>query len=356
MPRRCRSSLAALVLLAAALVVPLMVPSLAWAHAGSKLGFATIEVDAAAVHYTLTLPANAQTAADQPAPAPEAAAPSLLDAVRAKVRVADGATACAITASSAAPKPGSRTEVIVRIEFRCLQPLHALEIHDDLADVFSADYHTMAQITTSGEGHPFMFGVDARATTVAISSKVASGSFTSFFPLGIEHILTGYDHLLFLLALVLRGGRLKSLFGIVTAFTIAHSLTLALAALNIVLLPDRLVEATIALSIAYVAAENLLLQRPVSHRWAVSFLFGLMHGFGFSSVLRELGLPHEGLVWSLLGFNLGVETGQAIAVAIILPLLLWLKRSKWETNTVRGVSVVVLIVGLVLFVQRALLA
>ena len=338
------------------LVAALVVSSSAWAHAGSKLGFATIAVDGPVVRYTLTLPANAQSAADQTAPTPESAARPLLEAVRAKVRVADGGVACAIASASATPASGGRNEVVVAIEFHCAQSMRALAIHDDLADVFSADYHTMSNIAVDGASHPFMFGADARETTVAMRSEVASGSFTSFFPLGIEHILTGYDHLLFLLALVLRGGRLKSLLAIVTAFTVAHSITLALAALNIVLLPNRLVEATIALSIAYVAAENLLLKRPVSHRWAVSFLFGLMHGFGFSSVLRELGLPHDGLVWSLLGFNLGVETGQAVAVAIILPLLLWLRRTPWEAKAVRGASVVVLVVGLGLFVQRALLA
>lgn len=352
--RRPGSSLAVVLWLVAAAVIP----SSAWAHAGSKLGFATVAVDGPTVRYTLTLPTNVLLSAatgEVPVPPPESAAQPLLDAVRGKVGMSDGGVACPVAAATAAPASGGRNEVVITIEYRCAPPLLALVIRDDLADVFSADYHTMSNIAIDGASHPFMFGADARETSVSVRKEVASGSFTSFFPLGIEHILTGYDHLLFLLALVLRGGRLKSLLAIVTAFTIAHSITLALAALNIVLLPDRLVEATIALSIAYVAAENLLLKRPVSHRWAVSFLFGLMHGFGFSSVLRELGLPHDGLVWSLLGFNLGVETGQAVAVAIILPLLLWLRRTQWEARAVRGASVVVLVVGLGLFVQRALL-
>ena len=112
--------------------------------------------------------------------------------------------------------------------------------------------------------------------------------------LGIEHILTGYDHLLFLLALILRGGNIWSLLKIITAFTLAHSITLALAAFNIMVLPGRLVEAIIALSIAYVAAENLFLRKALSHRWAVSFLFGLVHGFAFSNVLRELACRGQG--------------------------------------------------------------
>jgi hypothetical protein len=115
------------------------------------------------------------------------------------------------------------------------------------------------------------------------------------------------------------------------------------------------VEATIALSIAYVAAENLFLHQTVSHRWAVSFLFGLVHRFGFSSVLRELGLPTQGPVWSLLSFNLGVEAGQAVAVMLVLPPLFWLRRYQWEPRVVAELSVVVLVVGATLFFERAVL-
>jgi hydrogenase/urease accessory protein HupE len=191
---------------------------------------------------------------------------------------------------------------------------------------------------------------------VAVAKPATSGArgAASFFPLGIEHILTGYDHLLFLLALILRGGNIWSLLKIITAFTLAHSITLALAALNIVTLPDQLVEATIALSIAYVAAENVFMRKAVSHRWAVSFLFGLVHGFGFSSVLRQMGLPREGLVWALLNFNLGVEAGQATAVLLAVPILFWLRRFKWEPRAVTMTSVLVLTVGLTLFVERVL--
>ena len=154
---------------------------------------------------------------------------------------------------------------------------------------------------------------------------------------------------------MLRGGNLWSLLKIVTAFTIAHSITLALAVFNVLVLPDWLVQAVIALSISYVAAENLFMRRPVSHRWAVSFVFGLVHGVGFSSVLRELNLPASGIVWPLLSFNLGVEVGQATAVALALPLLLWARQFKWEPRAVAALSGIVLVVGLVLFVERVVL-
>ena len=177
----------------------------------------------------------------------------------------------------------------------------------------------------------------------------------SFFLLGVEHILSGYDHLLFLLGLLLRGGGWLSLAKIITAFTLAHSVTLALAVLNVVVVPDRLVEAVIALSIAFVAAENLFLNPVASRRWLVSFCFGLVHGFGFSSALRELGLPAQGLLFSLFGFNAGVEAGQALVVAVVLPLIVVLRRSRWEERMVWSSSLAILLVGLVLFVERAFL-
>jgi HupE / UreJ protein len=156
--------------------------------------------------------------------------------------------------------------------------------------------------------------------------------------LGIEHILTGYEHLLFLFGLLLPCGGLLSLAKIINAFTIAHSVTLSLAVLQVISLPDRLIEAVIALSIAFVAAENLFRSLTVSRRWLVSLCFGLVHGFGFSSALRALDLPAHGLLLSLFGFNLGVEVGQGLVVGVCLPLLLLLRRTEWESRAVLGSS------------------
>jgi hypothetical protein len=115
------------------------------------------------------------------------------------------------------------------------------------------------------------------------------------------------------------------------------------------------VEAVIALSIALVAAENLSPRPAVPRRWVVSFLFGLVHGFGFSAALRELGLPRQGLVLALLSFNLGVEAGQSFLVALALPALVLLRRTRWETRMVTSSSLAILVIGLVLFVERVLL-
>ena len=127
--------------------------------------------------------------------------------------------------------------------------------------------------------------------------------FTQYLWLGVTHILRGYDHVAFLLALLFVR-RFAELIKIITAFSVAHTVTLALAALGVVTLPSRLVECVIAASIVYVAAENIWRDAEPAHRWRITFAFGLVHGFGFATVLRELGLPADGLVRSLLAFNL----------------------------------------------------
>jgi hypothetical protein len=219
----------------------------------------------------------------------------------------------------------------------------------------------IALITWQGGSQSFSFADQTRVTVIAIKPATSTASpvnttmsVGSFFFLGVEHIITGYDHLLFLLVLILCGGNLIQILKIITAFTLAHSLTLAAAALNIITLPSVLVEAVIALSIAYVAFENLYPRYAISKRWTISFVFGLMHGFGFSSVLREIGLPQDNLIWSLLNFNLGVEAGQLAAVVLVLPVLFWLRKTAWEAKVVRVVSAVVMGVGIALFIERIL--
>jgi hydrogenase/urease accessory protein HupE len=183
-------------------------------------------------------------------------------------------------------------------------------------------------------------------------------SFSEFFKLGIEHILTGYDHLLFLAGLLIVCVRLRTALIIITAFTLAHSMTLALAALDVVSLPSRIVEPVIAATIVFVGIENLWRARQgreVSGRWMLAFAFGLMHGFGFASALQEAGLPHGGwqLVSPLLAFNLGVETGQLAVAAIFLPLLFFLRRYTWfARGAVPLISIAVAGAGLFWFLER----
>ena len=146
-------------------------------------------------------------------------------------------------------------------------------------------------------------------------------SVVSFLRMGIEHILTGYDHLVFLFGLVLIGGRLRSLVGAVTAFTVAHSITLALAVLGVWAPSPRIVEPAIALSIVWVGIENFFVKNAEG-RWRITFPFGLIHGFGFAGALREIELPRARVPLALVSFNLGVEVGQLAVMAVVVPLIL----------------------------------
>lgn len=182
----------------------------------------------------------------------------------------------------------------------------------------------------------------------------------SFIWLGMEHIWIGYDHLLFLFALLLVCRSFRSIVGIVSCFTLAHSLTLALATFEVVNLPPRWVEASIAASIVYVGAENLLRRgREPQGRWALTFAFGLVHGFGFASVLRDLGIASgaQGVALPLFAFNLGVEVGQIAVAMVVLPVIWRLRRSEgFVRRAVPVLSGLVTVAGLFWLLQRTLFA
>lgn len=195
-----------------------------------------------------------------------------------------------------------------------------------------------------------------------------TGSVPEFIEEGVWHIWIGFDHVLFLLCLLLpavlprRTGASTSAVSlrevtvdavrVVTAFTIAHSVTLVLSATGIVQLPARLVETAIALSIVIAAANNLV--RVIDARWAVAFALGLLHGFGFSSVLLDLGLPSGQLVSSLFGFNLGVELGQLAIVAVVLPALFVVRHTRIYRGLLYGGSATAVGLGLVWTFERLL--
>ena len=179
-------------------------------------------------------------------------------------------------------------------------------------------------------------------------------TFLRFVWLGMQHIATGYDHLAFLLGLLIATASLRSLVKTITSFTIAHSITLALATFDVVILPSRFTESMIALSIIYVAVENLIRKRSIE-RWRITFLFGLVHGFGFSNVLREMQLPRADLALSLFSFNAGVEIGQLIFVILLFPALEDLMKRGW-TWLRPAISVAIALLAAYWFIQRAFFA
>ncbi len=334
-----------------------VVPPAPLAHVGGSTGYASIVVSGNTVRYSLTLsasalpPAVAEEVARVRAGRPDSR-DRLLGHLRDKLALVDQGRRCEPAQGFVDAGGAEADRVTLVMDFACASDVRELSIRDDLFDVLGPDHHTLAKIESGAEIRELAFATEAREARVSFAARQPSREGGSFFRLGVEHILTGYDHLLFLGALLLRGGRLLSLFKIITAFTVAHSITLALAVLGVMTIPDRIIEPAIAASIVWVAVENLWLRNAPSQRWLVSFLFGLVHGFGFASAIEPLALPRGRLALALLGFNLGVEAGQAFVVVLLLPLLLWMRGSVWEPRTVQAASLVVAVVGCAWLIER----
>lgn len=224
-----------------------------------------------------------------------------------------------------------------------------------------------AELTVTGE-RVFLGQALLRATAPSLAVMVPSlaapvataphvPSFGEYVRLGVEHLLGGYDHLAFLAGLLAVSRKLSQVLAVVTAFTLAHSASLALAALGVLTLPARLVEPLVAATLVLVAVENWRRPDAGGARWAFAFAFGLVHGLGFAAALTATGLGRNGapLALPLLGFNLGVEVGQIVVAAVVLPLLFGLRRwPSFERYGARAISVGVGALGLVWFCARLL--
>lgn len=215
-----------------------------------------------------------------------------------------------------------------------------------------------------------IFSPDKVVQSFAPGESGRLAQFVDYAKEGVWHIWIGFDHILFLLALLLPAVVARhdcrwqpveafspafwTVLKIVTAFTVAHSITLSLATLGIVTLPSRFVESVIAASVV-VAALNNIWPLFSERRWPMAFLFGLIHGFGFASVLADLGLPQQTLVLALIGFNLGVEAGQLAIVAVFLPIAFMLRRSSFYRRIVLiGGSATIAFLAFLWLLERAL--
>ena len=218
-------------------------------------------------------------------------------------------------------------------------------VHQTFVNVYEDD--TLRQQMIFGADHAeYVYYTGSTQGTLAVMR--------TFIPSGVHHILIGPDHILFLIGLLLPGGTWVAIVKIVTAFTLGHSLTLSLAALNIVTPSSRIIEPAIALSIIFVGADNLVRGSGRDVRAWVALVFGLVHGFGFANVLREFGLPAEALGWSLLSFNLGVEVGQLVVVLLVTTALVTIRRRSDAAGyrVAWAGSVVVIAAGVYWFVER----
>ncbi|MFQ5803661.1 MAG: HupE/UreJ family protein [Candidatus Methylomirabilales bacterium] len=281
----------------------------------------------------------------------DAKSPEILEYLQQKIRVFVGHKQLPLEADPFRIGQAADGKPIVKASFlfRSSQPVDAFSIYCAPLTELGPDHKTIAKISRQGKIEQFVF-----QEGVAYEGKGRGfAAYTlQFLQLGVLHIFTGYDHILFLVGLLLMGGGWLTIIKIVTSFTLAHSITLSLAALDVVNLPSRLVESGIALSIIYIALENLFFEK-FDRRWMVSFFFGLVHGFGFAGVLKEMDLPRSGLVSSLFSFNAGVEVGQVIIVLIILPVLRSLSHIGSRKMVVTSGSVLILSFGLFWFYQRA---
>jgi hypothetical protein len=271
-----------------------------------------------------------------------------------------------------APRLTLRTERMLDIEWLEMTPQpdrHAVRLRfraradrpgavEVLAKMFPYDpvHQTFVNLYEGDElRQQMIFNADSREYVYYTgSTQGALAVMGTFIPSGIRHIMIGPDHILFLIGLLLLGGSWMALVRIVTAFTLGHSLTLSLAALNIVTPPARVIEPAIALSIVFIGADNLVRGSGRDLRAWVALVFGLVHGFGFANVLREFGLPQEALGWSLFSFNAGVEIGQLAIVAVVATALAIIRtRSDVVGHQIaRAGSVVVIVAGTYWFVER----
>ncbi len=266
---------------------------------------------------------------------------------------------------------------VMPLRFECRQPAggasgappKSLTMGYTLFADIDPQHRGLLNLSSGGATRTAIFGPQAALQTFELRETSRLTQLLDYLREGVWHIWVGFDHILFLLSLLLPAvglwagrtwtpvDRFKQAFWdvlkIVSAFTVAHSITLSLATLGVITPPSRLVESSIAASVVLAALNNVF---PVFHgrRWMVAFFFGLIHGFGFASVLVDLGLPKGALALALLGFNLGVECGQLTIVAAFLPLAFALRRSAFYRRAVlTGGSLVIAVVAAVWFIERA---
>ncbi|MCU6708649.1 HupE/UreJ family protein [Paenibacillus sp. J5C_2022] len=249
--------------------------------------------------------------------------------------------------------------VVFQLQFTADEAIEQFDMHYNLV-YEDAPFHKSILSVQAGEflyqdileNHRKDIQVTMPLSQIDASAQAGTGSVLwKYFVIGIEHILIGYDHLLFLLALVLIAPRFKDALKIVTAFTIAHSITLFLVASGRIHVIPSWVEALIALSICYVAVENLFVHKA-KWRWIWTTVFGLIHGMGFAGALADIGLPEHNLIGSLVTFNLGVEAGQIMVLCLLLPSLIWLQRFPWYRKFMLSTSCLIFLVALYWLIER----
>lgn len=288
------------------------------------------------------------------------------------LQLLSGDAACPLqaTAPLMLDRHSDGTYAVLSLTAQCPSLINAVQAQYSLLFDVDPSHRGLVQWVAPGgtEAQALVFGTESASQTLRLQPPGWLETLRQYLVDGTWHIWIGYDHILFLLALLLPsvlqrrdkqwhgvarvGTAMKEVLKVVTAFTLAHSITLSLAALQIITLPSRLVESVIAASVVVAALSNL---RDGAHtkRWVMAFCFGLIHGFGFASVLADLGLPQGALVLALVGFNVGVELGQLAIVAAFVPLAFALRGTRfYQVGVLQAGSVLIALLAGWWLVQR----
>lgn len=346
-------------------VLLLLVPTSAQAHVRESMGYSTIRGEGAEVFYTLELeyPVLARAVDlgeaaveaeddDGRAKALAAATGPLGDYLGERLQLfLDGAACDQQIVGTSVTRREEAPYAAVDLTFACPGGTGAHEVRYDVlaeTDAVVEDHSNVVDYRIGEHAGQTVLDWDNARFTVGDTSLWRSVA--RFGETGVEHILSGADHVLFVLALLIGATTRRQVVGVLSMFTLAHSITLISALLGWVSVPARVVEPLIALSIAFVALENLL--GPSRRRYPAIFAFGLLHGLGFAGSLRVSEAIGWDLVASLLGFNVGIEVGQALLALVAVPLLLLVRRLRHADAVLRGATVLVALLGTVWFVER----
>lgn len=351
------------------LLIGLSPPLPAHAHVTESIGYSTIHSAGSTVAYSLELEYQVLARAVELGPGSREAED---DAARAKVLASSTETltayldgrvqmflddaACELDlVGTSVGERNARPYAQLELNFACPGSSGAYQLRYDVfaeSDAVVDDHSNIVDYRLGGYVGQTVLDWERQEFTVGETSVWAS--MLRFGTMGIEHILSGADHVLFVLALLLGANSRRQLIGVLSMFTLAHSITLVSALLGWVSVPDSVVEPLIALSIAVVALENLF--GAARHRYPVVFSFGLLHGLGFAGSLRVSDDVGWDLVVSLLSFNIGIEVGQALLLVVSVPLLLLVRRLSYADVVVRGVTVLVAMFGIGWFIERIALS
>ena len=323
-------------------------------------GLARVTIDGQRITYSLSvvtseIPKESAAAIAAASAGTASAAEEVAAIVRGAVSMSVDGAACTKGRVRIQESRVAEGRAVLELELACPREPGRLRLREEWKNWLGEHYGSLVSLQRGSTSRELRIDQEAPEHSVSFDETAPTG-WIDFIAMGIEHILGGIDHLLFLLALLAPAQRLWSVVKIVTAFTVAHSLTLSLAVLGWVDVPSAIVEPLIAASIVAVAAENLLMAREPSWRWLLAFGFGLVHGLGFAGALTALELNTASLMRALVGFNVGVEIGQLIAIAIAFPLVLWAGAPQRLPRLARVLSIIVLAAGGWWLVERTLLA